>query len=91
MSCGHPHETDCREVLAQLDEYLDGELDADRRALFAEHLAECGPCLDQAVVERAVKERVGRCCGCSPAPEHLRVQIVTRIRQISVSYRRYGP
>ena len=33
MSCGHPHETDCREVLAQLDEYLDGELDADRRAL----------------------------------------------------------
>jgi hypothetical protein len=24
MSCGNPHETDCREVLDQVYEYLDG-------------------------------------------------------------------
>ena len=34
----------CREVLAVLSEYLDGELDAAGRARVAAHLAECDVC-----------------------------------------------
>jgi mycothiol system anti-sigma-R factor len=91
MSCDHGHPADCPAVLAQVDEFLDGELDDVRRAVVAQHLAECPPCRERVQAEGAVRALVHRCCGCEPAPEHLRVQIVTQIRQISVSYRRYGP
>lgn len=91
MSCAHDDPSDCPAVLARIDEYLDGELDDDRRAAVEHHLAECPPCLERARAEGAVRALVHRCCGCEPAPDHLRVQIVTQIRQISVSYRRYGP
>ncbi|MHB1211749.1 MAG: mycothiol system anti-sigma-R factor [Candidatus Nanopelagicales bacterium] len=90
MSCGNPHATDCHDVLAMVDEFLDQELDTERRALIAEHLDECGPCLRQFGLDQAVKSLVHRSCGCAPAPEHLRVEIVTRIRQISITYRSYG-
>ena len=72
-----------------VDEFLDGELDDDRRALIVAHLDECGPCLQQYGLEKAVKQLVHRSCGCAPAPDRLRVQIVTRIRQISITYRSY--
>ena len=87
MSCGHPHDTDCSEVLARVYDFLDGEVSDDDRARIAEHLDECSPCLRQYGLEQAVKALVHRSCTCEHAPEHLRVQIVTRIRQISVTYR----
>lgn len=90
MSCGNPHSTDCRDVLAVVDEYLDGELDEARREAIVQHLDECAPCLRQYGLERAVRALVSRSCGCAPAPEHLRVEIVTRIRQISITYRSTG-
>jgi len=87
VSCGNPHATDCSEVLAKVYDFLDGEVtDADRTRI-VEHLDECGPCLRQYGLEQAVKSLVHRSCGCPPAPERLRVQIVARIRQISVTYR----
>lgn len=87
MSCGHPHDTDCRDVLAKVYDFLDGEVTPDDHARIAQHLDECGPCLRQYGLEQAVKALVHRSCGCEHAPEQLRVQIVTRIRQISVTYR----
>jgi mycothiol system anti-sigma-R factor len=76
MSCGNPHETPCTEVLDAVYSYLDGEIDDHQRALIVQHLDECGPCLQQ----------LHRSCACESAPEQLRVQIVTRIRQVSVTY-----
>jgi len=73
-----------------VDEFLDGEIDWDRKALIAAHLEECSPCLRQFGLLQAVKQLVHRSCGCGPAPDSLRVQIVTRIRQVSISYRTYG-
>ena len=87
MSCGHPHGTDCRDVLAKVYDFLDGEVTPDDHARIAQHLDECAPCLRQYGLEQAVKALVHRSCGCEHAPEQLRVQIVTRIRQISVTYR----
>ena len=90
MSCGQPHETDCTEVLSMVYDFLDGEIDAEERARIAQHLDECSPCLRQYGLEQAVKALVHRSCACEHAPERLRVQIVTRIRQISITYRSTG-
>jgi mycothiol system anti-sigma-R factor len=65
--------------------FLDGEMDESERQHIAQHLDECGPCLQQYGLEQAVKALVHRSCACS-APDSLRVQIVTRIRQVSVTY-----
>ena len=91
MSCGKPHETDCSEVLALVYGFLDGEVDDADRARIAQHLDECTPCLRQYGLEQAVKALVHRSCVCEHAPERLRVQIVARIRQVSITYRSTGP
>jgi len=90
VSCGQPHETDCSEVLSMVYDFLDGEIDAQEHARIAQHLDECDPCLRQYGLEQAVKALVHRSCACEHAPERLRVQIVTRIRQISITYRSTG-
>jgi mycothiol system anti-sigma-R factor len=87
VSCGNPHERDCSDVLALVYAFLDGEVGDTDRAQIAHHLDECGPCLRQYGLEQAVKALVHRSCACTEAPETLRVQIVTRIRQISITYR----
>lgn len=91
MSCGNPHETDCSEVLALVYGFLDGECDEKDRARIAQHLEECAPCLRQYGLERAVRTLLHRSCTCDHAPDRLRVDIVTRIRTVSVTYRSGGP
>jgi mycothiol system anti-sigma-R factor len=91
VSCGNPHETDCSDVLDLVYAFLDGEIDDRDRSRIAHHLDECGPCLRQFALEQAVKSLVNRSCACEHAPDHLRVQIVTSIRQISITYRSSGP
>jgi mycothiol system anti-sigma-R factor len=78
MSCGNPHALDCGEALAHLYEYLDGEVAPDDHARIAEHLAECGPCLQEFDVERIVKALVARSC-CQVAPSELRAKVHARI------------
>ena len=63
MSCGEPHETDCREVLAEVYFYLDLESTDERRDLIRHHLDECSPCLREYGIEQEVKALVARCCG----------------------------
>ena len=63
VSCGEPHETDCREVLAEVYLYLDLECTDDRRDLIRHHLDECSPCLREYGIEQEVKALVARCCG----------------------------
>ena len=90
MSCGQPHETDCAEVLSLVYDFLDGEVDEADRARIVQHLDECSPCLRQYGLEQAVKALVHRSCTCEHAPDSLRVQIVARIRQVSITYRSTG-
>ena len=90
MSCGNPHEVPCDEVLAMVYDDLDTECGEEQPHRIVEHLHECGPCLRQFGLEEAVKALVQRSCACATAPEHLRVEIVTRIRSVSVTYRVRG-
>ena len=83
MSCGEPHETDCREVLAEVYLYLDLECAEERRTLIRYRLDECGPCLRKYDLQRTVKSIVARSCHES-APSSLRERVLLQIRQVQV-------
>jgi mycothiol system anti-sigma-R factor len=82
VSCGEPHETDCREVLAEVYLYLDLECADDRRDLIRQHLDECSPCLREYGIEQEVKALVARCCGAETAPVQLRERLRLKLRQL---------
>ncbi len=82
MSCGDPHETDCREVLAEVYLYLDLECGDDRRELIRNHLDECSPCLREYGIEQEVKALVARCCGDEVAPTQLRERLRVRLAEL---------
>jgi len=84
MSCGSPHEIDCREVLEEVYLYLDGEMDESERGRVRHHLDECAPCLRLYGLEQEVKVLVARCCGADPAPEGLRARVMVRIQEVVV-------
>jgi mycothiol system anti-sigma-R factor len=84
MSCGQPHETDCREVLAEVYLYLDLECSEDRRLLIHEHLDECSPCLREYGIEQEVKALVARCCGDESAPVELKQRLRAKLADLVV-------
>ena len=76
----------CQEILDFLMHYLDGELPAEQRAYFEEHLGECPCCVDY---RRTYQEtiRLGRAAcageeaGCQDVPEALIQAILAARRQ----------
>ena len=84
MSCGKHHATPCSEVLDQVYVYLDGEIAPDDCDKIRQHLDECGPCLQQYGLDKAVKALVARSCGCDLAPEELRGKVLARIREVRI-------
>ncbi len=82
MSCGNPHATDCREVLAEVYLYLDLECDHARRELISAHLDECSPCLREYGIEQEVKALVARCCGAEVAPSTLRDRLRAKLAEL---------
>lgn len=82
MSCGDPHETDCREVLAEVYYYLDLECSEGRREVISSHLDECSPCLREYGIEQEVKALVGRCCGDETAPAELRERLRAKLSNL---------
>ena len=73
----------CEEVLAEVEHFLHGELEPDRAALLAEHLATCLPCFERAEFQRQLKQIVRTKCR-SEAPEDLtwRVRLAIRSERI---------
>jgi mycothiol system anti-sigma-R factor len=81
VSCGNPHETDCSEVLAEVWLFLDHECDQKRRALLAQHLDECAPCLAQYGIDEALKRLLASKCGGEHAPDSLKQRLRAEIRR----------
>lgn len=79
MSCGNPHDVDCRDVLEQVYLYLDGELDEQERTAVRIHLDECGPCLRAFGIEQEVKLLIARCCAREPLPIGLQSKVLARL------------
>lgn len=68
---------DCRELLAKLYAYLDGELDGGLCGELREHMDRCSPCRSNAEFEAAFKRFVARtCCDEPPAGFFDRVRAV---------------
>jgi mycothiol system anti-sigma-R factor len=84
VSCGEPHETDCRDVLAEVYLYLDLECASDRQGLIRDHLDECSPCLREYGIEQEVKALVARCCGDERAPDDLRQRLRAKLSALVI-------
>ncbi|SDL45358.1 mycothiol system anti-sigma-R factor [Nonomuraea jiangxiensis] len=82
MSCGNPHDTDCRDVLDKVYAYLDGELTDGDVVEIRVHLDECSPCLQEYDLDKAIKALVAKHCGCDPVPADLRSKVLARIAQV---------
>jgi mycothiol system anti-sigma-R factor len=84
MSCGDVSKPDCAEALARLEFFIDHELPNADLQQIKQHLDDCGPCLEIADLERAVKALVARSC-TEHAPETLRQRVLVRIREVQVT------
>ncbi len=73
----HP---ECREVLARLYEYLDGELDAAGSEKVRAHLEACRPCLNRYEFERLFHEYVVARAPRPKAREEFKAGLLARIR-----------
>ncbi len=73
-------EADCRQILADLATYLDGECHRDLDALISRHLSDCPPCVDRADFERELRALVASRCR-DAAPSGLAGQVLARLRQ----------
>ena len=62
---------ECRQVLEQVELYLDGELGSELRARIDEHLEKCSPCMDHSDFQRHLKELLRAKCGCDQVPADL--------------------
>jgi mycothiol system anti-sigma-R factor len=59
-SMTEPDPISCEEVIAHLLEYLDGEIDANKRAQIDRHLEHCRGCYSRAEFEKALKSKVSQ-------------------------------
>jgi mycothiol system anti-sigma-R factor len=73
----------CDDVLSHVFEFLDHETDDARRAVIAEHLDECSPCLRQFGIEQEFKALVRRRCGGDAPPPGLRDRIKLQLTTVS--------
>ena len=75
--------TSCDDVLSHVFEFLDRETDDARRAVIAEHLEDCSPCLRQFGIEQEFKALVRRRCGGDTPPMGLRDRIKVQMTTVS--------
>lgn len=81
----HEHDDlECREILAEIWTYLDGEQTRHTRAVIAQHLDDCAPCLRKYGIEKDVKALVARCCGQEDTPLDLRDRVLVALRSTTV-------
>ena len=73
----------CDDVLSHVFEFLDHETDDARRAVIAEHLEECSPCLRQFGIEQEFKALVRRRCGGDAPPPGLRERIKLQLTTVA--------
>lgn len=90
MACGDSAErvdpdSRCSSVLRDVWMFLDDEMDAEARARVQQHLDECSPCLEEAGLDRKLKELLHRKCGGDRAPEHLRARVVASLQVTTVT------
>jgi len=74
----------CREAIDTLYRFLDGELTSERRQEIAEHLDECGPCLDAFDFEAELKMVIAKKCR-DQVPDALRQRVYQALLDASAT------
>lgn len=74
-----PRRIDCREAMARLYEYLDGELTEVRAAEVRDHLDECAPCLTLSRFETAYLRFLEARARARGAPPHMKRRILQEL------------
>lgn len=69
----------CRDVLEDLERYVDGECPDQFEAMIARHLADCPPCLSRSDFERALRALIARHCR-EAAPADLLNRVLAALR-----------
>lgn len=82
-STGSTEITSCDDVLSHVFEFLDHETGDDRRAVIAEHLEDCSPCLREFGIEQEFKALVRKRCGGDPTPLGLKDRIKLQLTQVA--------
>jgi len=82
-SSEHLEITSCDDVLSHVFEFLDRETGDERRAVIAEHLEDCSPCLREFGIEQEFKALVRRRCGGDQPPLGLRDRIKMQLTHVS--------
>lgn len=80
----HGLKDSCREVLEELDIFLDNECGEDLAASVRKHLGDCPPCMDRADFERALRELIASKCR-DAAPSGLVDRIVDSLKPANPS------
>ena len=73
----------CDKAKNDLEEYLHNELQADDAADIREHLENCPSCAGEHKLGVVLTEVVQRACR-ETAPQELRLQVLTRIRELQL-------
>lgn len=73
-------DAECRESLAQLYGFIDGELTPERRALIRAHLDDCSGCLGAFDFEAELRAVVSTCCRERQLPPGLKERIAQALR-----------
>lgn len=76
-ACTDGSGTDCQQVLAELEAYLDGELDDTGLSRIRVHLAACYPCTDRADFLEQLRAVLRRGCVTNAPPS-----LVARIESL---------
>ncbi len=75
----------CDKARQDLEEYLRNEMCSTEHSDIREHLESCSACRDEALVATTLTEVVARACK-EVAPEQLRDQVMTRLREAQASH-----
>lgn len=66
---------ECQQALAELERFLDGELEPGARAFVERHLSGCDPCTERVDFRVHVRELIATKCVGERVPEDLRARI----------------
>ena len=77
--------TDCQKILAEIELFLDEELESGKCVEIRAHLAECHGCSDKAEFRVHLRTLVARTCGCenSEVPPALVERVLGRLAEDS--------
>ena len=69
---------ECKQILHDLAQYLDGECATEVEHLVTQHLTDCPPCMDRADFERQLRSILARSCRVH-APEDVLARVRARL------------